>query len=215
MSKTFVTAMRSPLQPIMDRFVPRDDRSFVMASQSRLATTPLPSLRAQRGNPCFPSLRAQRGNPPFPSLRAKRGNPPFPSLRAKRGNPPFPSLRAKRGNPPFPSLRAKRVNPHTATNMDRFVPRDDRSFVMASQSRLATTPLPSLRAQRSNPFVPSLRAQRGNPPFPSLRAKRGNPHAATNMDRFVPRDDTYTVIASEAWQSKTPHPQHINTRTLT
>ena len=87
--------------------------------------------------------------------------------------------------------------------MDRFVPRDDRSFVMASQSCLATTPLPSLRAQRSNPC------------FPSLRAQRGNPHAATNMDRFVPRDDTYTVMASEAWQSKTPHPQHINTRTLT
>jgi hypothetical protein len=139
MPKTFVTPTRSPLQPIMDRFVPRDDRSFVMASQSRLATTPLPSLRAQRGNPCFPSLRAQRGNPPFPSLRAQRGNPPFPSLRAKRGNPPFPSL----------------------------------------------------------------------------RAKRGNPHTATNMDRFVPRNDTYTVMASEAWQSKTPHPQHINTRTLT
>ena len=63
MPKTFVTATRSPLQPIMDRFVPRDDRSFVMASQSCLATTPFPSLRAQRGNPFAPSLRAQRGSP--------------------------------------------------------------------------------------------------------------------------------------------------------
>lgn len=47
------------------------------------------------------------------------------------------------------------------------------------------------------------------------------------MDRFVPRDDIFTVMASAAWPSiftvmasaaspsKTPHPQHTYTRTLT
>ena len=61
MPKTFVAATRSPLlpiaadcsrlQPIMDRFVPRDDTYTVIASEAWQSMTPLPSWRAQRGNP--------------------------------------------------------------------------------------------------------------------------------------------------------------------